>query len=91
MERTDGRRTRDDVLLGPHQIADRLLLDMRELLFECVGESECDHRQTRVVAAAASTRRLEGVLRTLEVVLATLAVDVAHADVPARRLQTLAE
>ena len=74
-------------MFGAKQVADAFLLDVRVVLFECVGETEGDDRETGVVVGAGFGVAVFGNLKftagVFEDVLAFGAVDVAYAGVPA--------
>jgi hypothetical protein len=82
-----GGLTRNDVLLSTQQVRNANLLDVRVFLLEIVGETERHDRQTGVVVCARLAVFAFVRLAFLVLQLALGAVDVAHAAVPAGRLE----
>jgi hypothetical protein len=81
------RLTGNDVLLGPEKIRHTLLLDVRVILLELVGEAESNHRQTGVVRLA----RVAFVVLLLawhELEVSLLPVDIRDTSVPPGMLQS---
>ena len=84
--------TGNDILLRPEQVADGLLLDVGVVLLEVVRQAECHDWQSSVVVRTRLAFLGQSCFRhTFEGVLALLAVDVAHTNVPASSLESFTE
>ena len=79
-------------MLYSHQSADALLLDVGVVLFEIIRKTEGDHGQASVIIRAGLVFcAVDKRLGAFEAEFAFASMDVAHAHIPAARLERLAE
>lgn len=82
--------TRDDVLLGAQQVADRFLLHVGEIFFEVICKGKCNYRKTSIVGCAVLSLVVL-LLALLEFEISLLAMNVTNTAEPAGVFQSSAQ